>query len=226
MGNKLCLYSTKTRARIFHHAWGNAMNKNSANTPYSSSHDFLTTREAADKLGLSLGTVQKMVEQGELVAWKTSGGHRRIRYDSVSNYLNMNCNLAHYDSRDFISLMQVVDTAEQRMLQKEIVTGWGLPVRTHFVEDVFHMLLRLLQVAPDMLILDYDELPCDGLALLRSLKGHSSLHGTDIVLISDMRIEKIHPASTIPANVVTVPKPLSHDLLRGFLSAKVAAKGI
>lgn len=29
-------------------------------------------------LGLSVGTVQSLVERGELEAWKTQGGHRRI----------------------------------------------------------------------------------------------------------------------------------------------------
>jgi len=31
---------------------------------YDNGREFLTTREAAEMLGLSLGTVQKMVEQG------------------------------------------------------------------------------------------------------------------------------------------------------------------
>ena len=36
--------------------------------------DFLSTRETAKHLQVSLGTVQKMVETGELLAWKTRGG--------------------------------------------------------------------------------------------------------------------------------------------------------
>lgn len=32
--------------------------------------EFYSTREAANKLGLSLGTIQKMVENGILSAWK------------------------------------------------------------------------------------------------------------------------------------------------------------
>lgn len=202
------------------------MNEKTQPQEYQSSTDFLTTREVAERLGLSLGTVQKMVEQGELIAWKTSGGHRRVRLDSVAHYLNMNCNLAHYENRDFVSLMQVLISPEQRVQQKEIVTSWGLPVRTHFVEDVFHMLLRLLQVAPDMLLIDFDDLPCDGIALLRSLRGHGSLHGTDIVLISEVKLDKLQSIHGLPSNIVSVPKPLTADLLRGFLSAKVAAKGI
>ena len=39
--------------------------------------DILTTQQAARMLGLSTTTVQKMVANGELDAWVTSGGHWR-----------------------------------------------------------------------------------------------------------------------------------------------------
>ena len=40
--------------------------------------DVLSTREAAEQLGVALRTVQLWVEAGVLPAWKTAGGHRRI----------------------------------------------------------------------------------------------------------------------------------------------------
>ena len=49
--------------------------------------DFLSTRETAKHLQVSLGTVQKMVETGELLAWKTRGGHRRILMSSLEQLL-------------------------------------------------------------------------------------------------------------------------------------------
>ncbi len=36
--------------------------------------EYLSTRQSAKVLQVSLGTVQKMVELGELIAWKTRGG--------------------------------------------------------------------------------------------------------------------------------------------------------
>ena len=42
------------------------------------SGQFCGTTEAARILGLSVGTVQSLVERQELMAWKTRGGHRRI----------------------------------------------------------------------------------------------------------------------------------------------------
>lgn len=48
---------------------------------------YLSTRQSAKILQVSLGTVQKMVEMGELVAWKTRGGHRRILASSLQQQL-------------------------------------------------------------------------------------------------------------------------------------------
>ena len=39
---------------------------------------YITSRQAASQLGLSLRTIQLWVENGVLSAWKTAGGHRRI----------------------------------------------------------------------------------------------------------------------------------------------------
>ena len=46
-------------------------------------HEFndpiLTTREAAQLLGVAVSTAQVWMESGDLPAWKTPGGHRRVR---------------------------------------------------------------------------------------------------------------------------------------------------
>jgi excisionase family DNA binding protein len=45
-----------------------------AATPESPEKEYCSTSEAAQRLGLSLGTVQQMVENGQLEGWKTAGG--------------------------------------------------------------------------------------------------------------------------------------------------------
>lgn len=47
----------------------------------------LTTTQAAEILGVAVSTVQKLVEAGHLVSWKTPGGHRRIPHGAVRKLL-------------------------------------------------------------------------------------------------------------------------------------------
>jgi excisionase family DNA binding protein len=47
---------------------------------------FLTTQQAAEKLGLSASTIKRLVESNELTAVKTPGGHRRISESTLHDY--------------------------------------------------------------------------------------------------------------------------------------------
>ena len=55
--------------------------------PGDSGDPILTTREAAGLLGIAVSTAQLWIENGLLPAWKTPGGHRRVRLSSVNALL-------------------------------------------------------------------------------------------------------------------------------------------
>ena len=49
-----------------------------SNTPNDDEGADYSTMEVARMLGLAVRSIQLMVDRGELTAWKTPGGHRRI----------------------------------------------------------------------------------------------------------------------------------------------------
>lgn len=51
---------------------------------------YVSTNYVADMLGLSTGTIQKLVDNGHLSAYRTAGGHRRILLDSAIKYSQKN----------------------------------------------------------------------------------------------------------------------------------------
>src|SRR5258706_16290227 len=55
----------------------------------SAGSDDFTTLEVAKLLGMSVRSVQLMVDRGELEAWKTPGGHRRIARASVDRWRSL-----------------------------------------------------------------------------------------------------------------------------------------
>jgi excisionase family DNA binding protein len=59
----------------------------SAPSSDASDDPILTTREAAGLLGIAVSTAQQWIENGLLPAWKTPGGHRRVRLSAVSALL-------------------------------------------------------------------------------------------------------------------------------------------
>ena len=56
------------------------------NPSHDTLEDYCGTTYAAKLLGLSVGTIQTLVEKNELQAWKTQGGHRRISMPSIREY--------------------------------------------------------------------------------------------------------------------------------------------
>ena len=64
----------------------------------------LTTREAAKLLGIAVSTAQQWIENGALPAWKTPGGHRRVRLSDVSALLRERAGAGAHagDADDFL----------------------------------------------------------------------------------------------------------------------------
>jgi excisionase family DNA binding protein len=60
---------------------------NKAQSAERESDPVLTTREAAEILGVSVSTAQIWIESGAIASWKTPGGHRRVRLSAVRRLL-------------------------------------------------------------------------------------------------------------------------------------------
>jgi excisionase family DNA binding protein len=90
--------------------------------------EFYSTREAANILGLSLGTIQKMVENGVLSAWKTSGGHRRVMATSVNSYINSRRTKGVVANNKNLSLLVVEDDVDLQNVYRLNIVDWALPI--------------------------------------------------------------------------------------------------
>lgn len=78
--------------------------------------EYVTTAQAAKRLQVATGTIQKMVDAGVLVGWKTSGGHRRILIDSLETYIHKQ------DHRETTTTSVISDTSSKNAkLQKNVL---------------------------------------------------------------------------------------------------------
>lgn len=53
----------------------------------STADTVLTTRDAAELLGVAVSTAQQWIENGAIPSWKTPGGHRRVRLSDVQRLI-------------------------------------------------------------------------------------------------------------------------------------------
>lgn len=171
----------------------------------------LTTREAAELLGVSMRTVQLWVESGILPAWKTPGGHRRIPVDAVERVAASQRAAYGRPLRMQPGGIEVL-LVEDDALQREVVGGIlrdSLPsLRLRVAGDGYEGLVRAGQQTPDVLVTDISMPGMDGLRMVRSLMSNPDFAATRVVVFSCLNEEDIRERGGLPSGVVFVPKPV------------------
>lgn len=187
--------------------------------------EFLTTRQAALRLGFSLGTVQNMVESGALEAWKTAGGHRRIPVASIEKLLARRRNLTPgaQDAGAPLDILIAEDDPTLQLLYQLTLEAWDLPLKVRIVANGFDGLMQVGQQVPDILIADLMMPGMDGFEMIRSLRANPLLSRMDIIVVSAIEREEIDRKG-LPSDVTVFGKPIPFHEIKGFLLGRVAAR--
>jgi excisionase family DNA binding protein len=188
--------------------------------------DYCTTREAAQMLGLSLGTVQQMVESGLLKGWKTSGGHRRVSIESVEKSLRQRGAALSVRPVTGTALRVLIaeDDADLQRLYTVTIGTWGMPLSVQVVGNGFDGLMQIGLNPPDVLITDLMMPGLDGFEMIRRLRANSALNDMDIIAISALSRDDVDERGGLPADVTLYGKPVPFQELRGYLQAKLAQR--
>lgn len=92
---------------------------------------YISTSQAAKMLGLSVGTVQRMVQNGVFKAFVTHGGHRRILSESLNDYFKEQ-GFAQPLPQHATSLVCILHDSEHRLLALDTLAQWDqVKVMTH-----------------------------------------------------------------------------------------------
>jgi excisionase family DNA binding protein len=193
----------------------------------ASADDYCGTSQAARLLGLSVATVQALVEKGELQAWKTQGGHRRIAMASVNRLLQQQgarspagkLALPHR-----LRVMVVEDDESLRMLYRAQFEAWDLPMDFTLMDSALEAMMAVSNLAPDLLITDLAMPGVDGFEMLRVLRANPQLHQMHVLVVSGMAPEAIAQRGGLPDDARLLTKPVSFDWLNGYISALIATR--
>ena len=198
-----------------------------AATPESPEKEYCSTSEAAQRLGLSLGTVQQMVENGQLEGWKTAGGHRRIRVSSIEEFRARSMSGSGQNTvRPAAGALQVLVAEDDRILQKlyeHTFTSWTLPLQVRMVSSGIDGLLEIGRFPPDLLITDLRMPGIDGFEVIRRLRADPQLQDLDIVVVSGLTEDEIVENGGLPNDVIFYSKPVPFRELKGYVQAKIMA---
>lgn len=190
------------------------------------SENYCGTSYAAKLLGLSVATVQALVEKGEIEAWKTLGGHRRIALNSINAYLAKNSpqlSRVDVDPKSRLRVLIVEDDEATRELYQHQFAQWDLPVDCTWLPSALEAMMDIASMRPDLLITDLSMPGVDGIEMLKVLKRNHQLADMQIVVISGLDPAAIAARGGLPADAHRITKPVNFDWLEGYLAALVTA---
>jgi DNA-binding response OmpR family regulator len=171
-----------------------------------------------------VGTVQGLVEKGDLQAWKTKGGHRRISTQSIREYQRKNGLTEIPEKTQFLKVLVVEDDATMLEVFKSTFDGWSLPIDCSLMSSAMEALIDINTIKPDLLITDLNMPGVDGFELLRTLRANSSFSSMVLVAMTGLSTAEIAERGGLPAQAVTIQKPVDMRWLQGFIAALVAIR--
>ena len=194
----------------------------------STNDDLMTTREAGEKLGVAVRTVQLWVEAGLLPAWRTAGGHRRIARDAVEALVAERAQMLGPVATPALKtppasrILVVEDDPIMLRLTMQVIMAWKLPIELITAVNGFEGLLRIGEVRPDLVITDLNMPGMDGFQMLQTLKRPGSGYETlKVVVVSGLNAQEIAEGGGLPADVTFLPKPVHYGELEALVRASL-----
>lgn len=191
--------------------------------------DVMSTRDAAERLGVALRTVQLWVESGVLPAWKTAGGHRRIAKAAVEKLMEerrlaIGGEAPKPDGAQPFKILVVEDEPDLLRLFTMVIEDWGLPIHLRTASNGFDALVRIGEQCPDLLITDLNMPGMDGFKMIHSLRSFGEgLETLEIVVVTALSPQDIENRGGMPDGVRVFIKPVPFAELEQLVRNRIPA---
>lgn len=180
----------------------------------------------ARQLGVSIPTVQRWVDAGQLRAWKTLGGHRRIDAESADELIRQHVGdmAAAPVAAQSVRVVIVDDNPDDRDLFSALVEE-ALPGATVTVADNgFVGLMAIGQTDPRIVITDIQMPKMDGIEMLRQIADADGESPRVLIAVSSLGPKQLAQRGELPGPVKFVRKPVDDpaafiDMLRAAATA-------
>jgi excisionase family DNA binding protein len=195
--------------------------------PVPTDDDF-STMEAARRLGMAVRSVQLMVDRGELEAWRTPGGHRRIARASIERWLESRRTggpaapasapstaaaptLPAGDGQQAVLVIE--DSKHYQNLLQLLLRDHDAGLDIHIADDGIAGLALAGRLQPRLLIVDILLPGIDGATLIMGLRSHKEFASSRLIVVTSLDADELQPYRFALEGVTVIHKSrLVHDL--------------
>lgn len=183
-----------------------------------SSGNYYTTLEVAKVLGMAVRSIQLMVDRGDLQAWKTPGGHRRITRESLERWIQGSrsgaTGMGSVDGRrrragavHVPRVLLIEDSTHFQNLVTMLVKQRFPSIDLHIANDSITGLVSFGQLQPDLIIVDILLPGIDGATLITGLRRHALFGHCKLVVLTSLDEEQRSPYAFALQGVPIIHKP-------------------
>lgn len=188
--------------------------------------NFCGTSDAAKLLGLSVGTVQRLVESHELIAWKMQEGPRCISmqsllYDQEAHHSTPMVLPHHAES---LHVMVVDDDINTQKMYRAHFERWALPLDIVVYFSVIEAVLALPILKPLFLISELHMSDQNGFKFIKTIREHKLFSELTIIALTDLSSEVNKKEVGLAKDVLIFKKPIDMEWLKSFLEGVVTLK--
>jgi len=153
---------------------------------------FFTTGQIAKICGVSIATVQKWIDAGEIASYRLpmTASERRVSRESLLSFMkryNVPTGEITGSSMYRVLIAGLEPTAEGQV--KETLEKLHPSVEVRVCAEATEFLLLVGSLIPDAIIFDYHLPGFNALKLIESLRENDQFKGTKLVIISDLSEE-------------------------------------
>ncbi len=179
----------------------------------------LTSHEVGDLLQVNPSSVKKWVNDGRITAFRTPGGHRRIRVADLVDFLNRYAmpiprKLAAASKK---RLLIVDDDRLQLSALERRMRPFRGRVDLVLTDNGIDALLMVGSFRPDLIVLDVYMPTLDGVAVCRRLKLKTETRHIGVIVTSAHLTRAIEEKALAAGALVCVPKPIDPKVLLSHL---------
>jgi excisionase family DNA binding protein len=185
---------------------------------------YITSKQAANLLGVTTRTIQLWSESGVLKAWKTPGGHRRFNVAEIEGLkAQFKKEAKAPEEQRLIRILVIEGDYDLIRLYTMTIEGWNLPVILATATDGFEGLIQIGAWKPDIVITDIKMPNINGIKMLKTLIKMESFNNMIILAVSGLSKADIDQEGGLPKELPLFTKPIPFDKIKNIVTLQYKA---
>ena len=183
------------------------------------SDQLLTSSEVAELLQVNPSSIKKWVDDGLLVAFRTPGGHRRIRASDLVTFLVQHNMPIPTDLQDAAKkrLLVVDDETEQLRAISRSLKRFADRIEVQTTSNGIDALVLVGSFHPHAVLLDVYMPGIDGLEVCRRLKKNPATKDVQVYVVSGAFTASLEQKALEAGAIKCLPKPIDGRLILSLL---------